>query len=1240
MAQVILGAVGSAIGGPIGAVVGAAIGRAIDSAAVAALTPARPVGPRIRELALTSTAEGSAMAAVFGRVRVAGQMIWAARFREKRVERESAAGKDSARTVESRYSLSFAIALCEGPIDGIGRVWADGKPLDLSGATLRLHLGTEDQTPDPLIEAIEGAAPAYRGCAYVVFEDLPLGPYGNRPPQLSFEIFRRPRGAEPRLEDQLKGVCLIPGAGEFALATDIVRRRDSITRVAPENVNNGDGRPDLLVSLDQLQAQLPALAEVVLVVSWFGTSLEAGDCAFRPGVETLSKATTPFDWRAGGVGRGGAHLVSRVDGGDAAYGGTPADAAVVQAIAELKRRGLKVTLYPFVLMDSDGYPWRGRITGAAADVAALFGGFRPEDIEIHGDRIDHDGAGDDWGLRRMVLHHARLAQLAGGVDGFLVGSELRGLTTIRDGEGGYPAVAALRDLAADCRAILGEATAIGYAADWSEYFGHQPADGSGDVAFHLDPLWADPAIDFVGIDFYPPLADWRGDADLSELAAGITGGEGWDWFYASDADRVAGTRTPITDGAHGEPWVFRPKDLVGWWSHAHHDRPGGVRSATPTAWIPRSKPIRLIEFGCPAVDKGANAPNLFVDPKSSESRLPPFSNGARDDLGQRRTLEALLSHFADADGNPASDVYDGPMVEAMSAWCWDARPFPDFPGRTVVWSDGPNWARGHWLNGRAGAAALDGLVEVIGERAGVTIDPGDAAGMVSGYVVDGPMRLRDALEPLAAILGFDVAERGGRPALVARDGGPVTALTGDDLALPDDRGERLAARTLEAPPDVLRLRFIDETADYQTGALTVRRDPAGAGNVAVADLPAVMAAPQAEQVGRRLLARAEAVREETTVYLAPLAALRLEAGDRGTLPGDGRLWRVERVEIDERPRAVLRACEPAAPGGGMPDWTPGPPAQVPGPPLLWLLDLPPLPGREGDDRPLVAVAGEPWAELDIHAGLSVDALTRRARASRPAAVGETLSDLPAGPRHRLDRAGRLTVRLEGAALESRALSAVLAGANALAVRGAGDAWEILQFLNAVPIAPEVWTLSGLLRGQAGSDPAMADLTPAGAAVVLLDEALVRAEVALSERGLSLVWRAAPAGGPPGGEAMTQTAAVWRGLAARPWSPAHLRREAGAEGDVVFRWIRRARLGGDGWETEPPLSEEAERYRLEILVGETAVRTAETAEPTFRWSAVMQAADFPGETPDPLTIRVTQHSAIFGWGAGATRRLWR
>src|SRR3712207_5957378 len=189
------------------------------------------------------------MPAVFGRARIAGQVIWAARFRERRIERRTGGGKGGPRTVEAAYSLSFAVAVGEGPIEGIGRVWADGKPMDMTGVVMRVHRGTEDQAPDPLIEAAEATAPAYRRTAYVVFKDLPLGPYGNRPPQISFAVFKRPGGSV--LEERLQGFCLIPGAGEFVYAAEPVLRRERLTGGKAENVNNTDGRADVIVALDQ-----------------------------------------------------------------------------------------------------------------------------------------------------------------------------------------------------------------------------------------------------------------------------------------------------------------------------------------------------------------------------------------------------------------------------------------------------------------------------------------------------------------------------------------------------------------------------------------------------------------------------------------------------------------------------------------------------------------------------------------------------------------------------------------------------------------------------------------------------------------------------------------------------------------------------------------------------------------------------------------------------------------------------
>ena len=1223
MAQVVLSAVGQSVGGPVGRVIGATLGRAIDNRVVGSLGPARQVGPRLETLKVQGTAEGAPMACVFGRARVTGQVIWAARFLEGK--NKGRTGKGGPKTTDYVYSLSFAVALCEGGIDGVGRVWADGRLMDMTGVVMRVHRGGEDQTADPLIEAVEEDAPAYRGTAYVVFEDLPLGPFGDRVPQLSFEVFRRPRGQRARLEDMLEGVCLIPGAGEFALATEAVVRREGLTRTTAENVHNGEGRADLVVSLDQLQAQLPKLKRVSLVVGWFGSDLRAGHCQVRPGVERREKPTEPLVWSVAGVARDEAYEVSQVDEAPA-YGGTPSDESVRQAIRELKARGLEVTVYPFVFMDCPGYPWRGRVAGvdgagATTEIAALFGG------------------DEDWGLRRMALHYARIA--AGeGADGLLIGSEMRGVTWTRDAAGGFPAVDQFRALAAECRALVGPGVKLSYAADWSEYFGRQ---SGGEVVFHLDPLWSDTNIDHVSIDWYPPLTDWKagdggvdaatfgGAADPAYLAAGVAGGDGFDWFYASEADRAAQVRTPIVDGAYGEDWVFRPKDLKGWWSNRHHDRPGGVRSAVPTAWIPGMKPVRLSEFGGAAVDRGGNAPNLFQDAKSAESRLPPGSTGARDDAVQRAALEAVLGHYATAENNPVSAVYGGRMLEAADAWCWDARPYPAFPARGDVWADAGAWRAGHWLNGRLAGDGRD-LIEAVLARRGLT--PEEMAvegveGAAAGYVIDRPMRTRDALEPLLAAFDAVAAERDGRVAVLGRVE-TVVEVAGEALALLETGGAEATTRTLESRAGEARVRFIDETVDYQTGAVVVRSDDAAAtGGGVDLDLPLVCGGGLAKAAAERALI-GDGV-EAKTLALGPLEALRLEPGDGVRLDGVAGDWRVIRTTADETPSAVL---EPVASRRVVEDdgvWRGGETPAVVGAPFVRVMDLPPLMGREEDGRPVVAIAAEPWRTMRLHAGASAETLTARGDVETPATVGVLVEALEPGVRHRWDEVHAVVVRVEGAAPESAVAAAVLGGGNALAVETAAG-WEVVQYRSAVLVGPGTWRLEGLLRGQQGTEVEMRAGAGAGSVVVFLDDRLARAEIGRGERGLPLVCRAGPTGAAPGGAGFTETVFQSKGVDDRPWSPCGLAVAAGADG-LTIRWTPRVRLFGDGWDGEPAAVDPM-RFRLRVLDGGVGVRTMEVEGLSAFYPAAALAADFPEGVTATARIAVAQWGEGFGWGVEA------
>ncbi|MEQ7154799.1 baseplate multidomain protein megatron [Brevundimonas aurifodinae] len=1236
MAQVILGGVGGIVGGGVGRAIGAALGGVVDRAVVGALSPARQVGPRLETLKLQSTAEGAPMACVFGRARVTGQMIWAARFLEKR--NQSGGGKGGPRTIDYAYSLSFAVALCEGPIDGIGRVWADGRPMDLSGATMRVYRGTEDQSPDPLIEAVEGATSAYRGTAYVVFEDLPLGPYGDRVPQLSFEVFRRPAG--DGLEERLEGVCLIPGAGEFVLATEAVLRREGLTRTATENMHLGDGRTDLIASLDQLEAQLPNLKRVSLIVGWFGTDLRAGHCEVRPGVERRDKPTEPLIWSVAGLEREQAHLISEVEG-KPAYGGTPSDESVRQAVAALKARGWAVTLYPFVFMDvpadnelpdpyggerQAAYPWRGRVkgedgVGATAEVAAVF------------------AAPDGWGLRRLALHYAAMAAETG-CDGLLIGSEMRGLTWTRDAGGGYPAVEQYRTLAAECRAVVGPDVSISYAADWSEYAGHRPEDGSGDVIFHLDPLWADEAIDYVGIDWYPPLGDWRagdggidaaafeGPDDTDYLASQVAGGEGFDWFYASDADRVAQERTPIGDTAHGEDWVFRGKDLKGWWENAHHDRPGGVRSVASTAWVPEMKPVRLTEFGCAAVDRGGNAPNLFQDPKSSESFLPPFSTGARDDRMQRRALEAVLGWFGEPENNPVSAVYEGSMLEAADAWCWDARPYPAFPGLAEVWADAGAWRAGHWLNGRLGGEARF-LLEAILRRGGLAEGEfvvGTPDGTVAGYVIDRPMRTRDAVEPLLAAFDMTAAERGGRVALVGAE--PVTgALASDDLALGETGDGVRRERSLEARPQAARVRFIEDGRDYQTGSVVVRSAVETDGGGADLDLPAVCGPALATALAGRTVGGTD--QDRLTVIPGPLEALRIEVGDRVEVEGEPGIWRVERVALDEEPQASLVREEPIRAGE---EPTPGAPSAgdgVTGAPYVVVLDLPPLPGAEEDSRPLVAVAVEPWRPMAIHLGETAEVLTERGVIATPATVGRLSAPLGAGPVGRWDEVNRVTLELEGGAPVSASADAVLSGANRLAIE-TGAGWEIVSFRTATLMPSGDWRLSGLLRGQQGTEKANEAGAGIGARMVVLDETVTRFELGAGERGLPRIARVGPKGTVPGGVGFAEQAVRIDAVHGRPWSPSGLDAQVVGEG-LAIAWSPRALIGGDRWDLEPAMSDPL-RFRLRVLDGGVERRVIEVEGASAIYATAQMAEDFPDGFGPGARLAVAQYGADWGWGS--------
>lgn len=1289
MATILLSAVGASLGAGfggtvlglsgavIGRAIGATVGRVIDQKLLGAGSEAVDVG-RVDRFRVMGASEGAAIPRVWGRVRVSGQVIWASRFQENVVHSGGGKGTPKPSSNSFSYSVSLAVALCEGEITRVGRMWADGNEIAPESLNLRVYRGDEAQLPDPKIEAVEGAgnAPSYRGTAYVVIENLDLGQFGNRVPQFSFEVVRAAQSAtanaHPGLSKIIPGVCLIPGTGEYALATTPVHYSYGPGSNRSANVNSATGKTDFAASLEQLTEELPNATGVSLVVSWFGNDLRCNLCQVQPKVEQKQFDGQPMPWMVSGLTRAAAQELPKLEG-TTVYGGTPSDQSVVEAIQAMNAAGKMITFYPFILMDQlpgntlpDPWsptlsqpvlPWRGRISltrapgqsgttdrtaTATAEVASFFGTVSPSHFTIAGQTVTYSGP-NQWSYRRFILHYANLCKAAGGVAAFCVGTELRSLTQIRGAGDTFPTVAALRQLAAEVKAILGPNTKITYAADWSEYFGYHTSDN---LYFHLDPLWADPAIDFIGIDNYMPLSDWRdGESHLdahwgdihntSYLQSNIAGGEGFEWYYATPSDEAAQIRSPITDGAYGEPWVYRYKDLRGWWSSSHHERIAGVRAPTPTAWIAGSKPIRFTEFGCAAVDKASNQPNVFLDPKSSESALPKYSNGLRDDELQLAYYQAMHSFWTDPQNNPDSFLYTGQMVDFSHslAWAWDARPFPTFPGNKTLWSDAPNYDKGHWLNGRASNESLAAVIGDICATAGMpSVDLSQARGIVRGYAVSDVSSARATLQPLMLAFPTDVIEREGALRFQSRTALHPQTLAPESLAVSseiDGRMERTRAADIETPEHI-RLSFNEAETDFAVSTVSASFPDRTGDVVSQSELPLTLTATEATTIAERWMAETR-VSRDTARFALPKSQLAIGVGDTVSISGE--LYRIDRAELSELQTIeavridpnVYEPAEVSVPARG---WVPFQ-ATVPVYPLF--LDLPLLKGTEVEYAPHVCVAASPWpGDVAVWSSVTDDNYSLNTTLTQPAIIGTTETALTAAEPGLWDRGAVLRVRIESGALSSVSAFSVLSGANVAAIGdGSSENWEVFQFANATLVASKTYDLSLRLRGQVGSDGLMPVTWPIGSTFVLLNDAVQQINLPLSARGLPRFYRFGPADKGYDSSSTVLVTESFDGAGLRPYPVSHLSAAHQTSGNLDITWQRRTRIDGDTWQSlEVPLGEDAEAYSVKITQGPTILRETTTAAPSFSYTTAMQTAD---SASGGISIAVAQISQRYGNG---------
>lgn len=1182
------------------------------------ISPSERVRERgqIETLQLLSAGEGGVIPRLFGRMRLGGRVIWRGSVRENIFEEATHSGGKNVGSNRTRqitrdysYLMSFAIALCEGEISHIGRIWMDGKPIERGHYEIRVHRGTTEQAPDSLIESIRGInkTPAYRGIAYVVFQDFDLTRFGNRIPQISFEVFRQ---AED-YASLIQGVNILPGATEFGYDPTPHIQATNPGEGVIENVHASHTESDWTVSINTLQDSLPNCKFVALVVAWFGNDLRAEKCQIAPRVEVSEKHTMPRLWSVAGLGRHQAIEVSKVNGRPA-FGSTPDDESVLAALRDLKERGFKILFYPFIMMDipqdnrlpdpsGSGYqpafPWRGRIacTPVSDEQDSIV-------TQIRNFTYGADADSRKFSLYGMVDHYARLcASVEGGIDAFLIGSELRALSRQRDGSGEYPFADELVKIADHVRTILPD-TQISYAADWSEYGAHVYTSGA--VDFPLDKFWASSNCDFIGIDVYFPLSDWRDGVthkdsatassiyDLDYLESQVAGGEYYDWYYRDSEARASQTRSEITDGLN-EPWLYRAKDIFNWWRNVHRPRADNIRGKR-TDWRVKMKPIWFTELGCPAVEKGSNEPNVFPDAKSSEHRLPHYSTGVRDDLIQRRYLEAVYRFYGRTRNNPSSTVYKGRMVasDQIFVWAWDARPFPAFPYLENIWADNVNWETGHWLNGRVAAASLDRVIsETLGD---VPISPlSDVPVTVEGFVIDRVSPPRQTLEPLLEGFGVDARMDEAGMCFTHRSNLAIRDVKESDLIVSAGVPAQVSQiNDTTDLPYVLKLYYYSADNEYSVSVVQARRPSDHDTNhpIAQLELPVVMSSGYAQHIVSRLLHELWGERGTLRLVLPP-RFMDIETND--LIRFNNKTWRVRtltyaqglEVTMVRHEESLYHAQTVHVSRSSVPQRL-----RVIPRPYSRMFELPAsiMSNGKGDwpvGVPLVAVHANPWPGVvrfeSKNKQWAFDVL-------KPSIMGKTYTPLPWQAPGRWHHDAELNVVIYAGMLESRSDDEVLGGANRLVIESQYG-WEVIQFREAHLIGKNTYRLRGLLRGVGGSGDFGQVSLSEGKYCILLDSGPCPVPLRGAQLSSALAYRYGPRALPQDTYAWQSGSFVPRRQGLIPLSPVHPSTSITSDNGWKVTWIRRARIDGDDFEAaEVPLGEEREEYFILPVVNNLPV----------------------------------------------------
>ena len=542
---------------------------------------------------------------------------------------------------------------------------------------------------------------------------------------------------------------------------------------------------------------------------------------------------------------------------------------------------------------------------------------------------------------------------------------------------------------------------------------------------------------------------------------------------------------------------------------------------------------------------------------------------------------------------------------------------------------------------------LQNVVEDLCEAAGMPVGTYDATALASitkpvrAFVLSQVATSRSAIEQLMSAYFFE-AYVTDKLYFVPRAGSVLDTIDADDmgagLEAPDD--ETLPTQVgsdLEIPAQV-SVSYSNVDADYTTATEHSDRLLSGQVSTSVVQLPMGFTSAEGKGIADAIVVDGYASRV-TGTFSVPLAYAERTPTDVVAVPdADGNVYRVRIVRrTDEGP--LLRfewvlddatAIESA--GITSEDYTPTVGVALPGETVMEVLDIPLMRDAENTLGHYVAAtsSGTTWPGASISRSLDDVEFSEAARVSERGILGVTTTTLGNYTGIGFDERNTVTVRLSYGTLSSSTRAGLLADAS---INNIMIGAELVRFRTATFVSDGIYTLSGLLRGQKGTEWAMAGHTSSDVVVLIQTAGMRYVAIDLPSLSAERFYKGVTSG--KSLASVSSESFTCEGVSLKPLAPVNVRRTVGTANQITVTWDRRTRLactftGASG--ISVPLGELTEAYEVDVVLiaGSVLKRTLTASSASAIYTAAMQTADGIGAST-PIRFDVYQMSAVVGRG---------